>query len=161
MRFAELDVEKRLKNGETIDHLWIFFDRDSFEKDDFDNAHNKIISKNIVLNDEEELVDQNGIMWHSVWSNECFEVWVILHFEFLNARLPRTRYIAKINQHLGSELYRKDRDNLYDLLVTRGDVKNALFFAEKLFNQNGINNPSTGVYQFVDFFKFYLRITNK
>lgn len=160
VRFATNDVRERLRNGERIDHVWIFFDRDDFQKDDFDNAHAKIIKKNTSLNKEGERVDKNGIMWHSVWSNECFEVWVLLHFEFLSARLPRQRYIPKINRYLQSETYIKNRTDLYDLLVTKGDVNNAIAFAKKLYEQNGIENPSTGVYQFVDFFALYLGIKN-
>lgn len=46
IKYVEKDIQVRLKKNEKIDHVWIFYDKDSFKKDDFDNAYNKITSKN-------------------------------------------------------------------------------------------------------------------
>lgn len=161
VRFAEEDVERRLSQRETIDHVWIFYDKDSFSQDDFDNAHNKIINKNSDKhqNDDGDNVDKNNILWHSIWSNECFELWVILHFEYLTAALSRDKYITKINASLSGELYEKNRNDLYDLLLDKGDLTQAIKNAKKLHNDNGLNNPSTGVYLFLEYFDKYLNKT--
>lgn len=162
VEFAEEDVKKRLKAGEKIDHVWIFYDKDSFEQDDFDNAHFKIKNKNKskYKNDDGDNTDKNLIRWHSLWSNECFEVWVLLHFEYLNTPLNRGGYIPKINKYFNEKglEYTKNIDNLYSTLIENGDVNNAIQFAKKLEKENKNNNPSTGVYQFIEYFKRYLGI---
>lgn len=162
VRYAELDVQKKLTNGYKIDHVWIFYDKDSFLKDDFDNAHHKIINKNKSENKnanyDREPSDSNGIRWHSVWSNECFEIWVLLHFIYLESVLSRETYIPKTDEYLGSGVYAKNLDNLYDLLKENGDIEKAIRFAKRLERQNGLNNPSTGLYQFIEHFKLYLKI---
>ncbi len=159
VKFAEEDVHFRIKNKERIDHVWIFYDKDSFPEDKFDNAHHKIISKNTIYNKENgEYTDKNGISWHSIWSNECFELWVLLHFDYIDAALNRGSYYTKIEERLGDGVYKKNLNNLYDLLIQHGDVNLAINSAKKLEKDNNINNPSTGVYKFVEHFKLYLGI---
>jgi len=158
--FAESDVKKRLRSKEKIDYVWIFFDKDSFPNDQFENAHNKIIkkNKNNLFNDDGDAVDNEYIRWFSIWSNECFELWVLLHFMYFDSKLSREDYIPKINNYLKPKKYEKNNTSLYDLLLEKGDIKNAIRFARRLRDANNINSPSTGVYQFIEYFEKYLRI---
>lgn len=159
VQFAELDIEKRLLAKEKIDHVWIFYDKDSFPKDNFDNTFIKIESKNESrhLNDDGDNVDSNNICWHAIWSNECFELWVILHFENLRSSIPRDEYIKKINKsHLINHNYEKNMNDLYDILNELGNVEQAIRFAKKLHEDNYLGSPSTGVYKFLEYFKYYL-----
>ena len=163
--YAEHDIKNRLKNGEKIDYVWIFYDKDDFKKDDFDNAYNKVQSKNKTENQSFHTdnipCDSNGIHYSACWSNECFEIWGVLHFQYLNNQCDRKRYIEIINKHIDNEneKYHKNRVDLYDILSKYGDVNLAIINAKKLDNlENVKSNPSTGVYLFVEHFKKYLDI---
>jgi hypothetical protein len=166
--YAEKDVKKRIKNGQKIDHVWIFYDKDSFEKDNYDNAYHKIVSKNKkkFLNGDGDHSDKNKTRWHALWSNECFELWVLLHFQYSDASLSRRRYIpcidTELSKHDAKLTYEKNLDNLYEILEKHGNIKNAVRWAKKLDdnlpNPKVKQNPSTGIYELIDHFKLYLKL---
>ncbi|NMA05530.1 MAG: RloB domain-containing protein [Acholeplasmataceae bacterium] len=164
VEFAEKDVEKKRKTIDKIDHVWIFYDKDDFSKDNFDNAYTKIIgkNKNEYKNYDEEYTDENGTRWHACWSNECFELWVLLHFCFTDSALSRKQYIPKINEYLNPKglSYSKNLPKLYDILSEHGNINEAVRRAkrldERLENPNVKENPSTGVYIFLERFNQFL-----
>ncbi|MFP4187374.1 MAG: RloB family protein [Acholeplasmataceae bacterium] len=166
--YAIRDVAKRIERGESVDHVWIFYDRDSFRKDDFDNAYNRIIAKNKAKyrNDDGDSCDQNGTRWHALWSNECFELWVLLHFRYSDASLSRADYIPLIDASLAREhsdvTYSKNEGRLFRLLERYGNIRNAVRWAKKLdrslANPTVKNNPSTGIYQLMEYFSRYLNL---
>lgn len=164
VEYAENDVKKRLKTKEIINHIWIFFDKDEFSQDDFNNAHKIICSKN---NSNKKNIDgfnfekETSITWHSCWSNEAFELWLCLYFNYLEAKMNRKQYIEKINnvpelRKIGFN-YEKNLENIHTTLIKHGgSLKNAIKFSKRLNSNNLIYNPSTGVYQFAEFFYKYL-----
>lgn len=166
IEFAERDVIKRRRKKEVIDHIWIFYDKDSFIQDDYDNAFHKINSKNkkTHINEDGDITDSYGTRWHACWSNESFELWILLHFANVQSSLSRQDYITKINGHLKSKklTYEKNLNCLYDVVCKHGDVKNAIKYAKcldlELGNPLKKDNPSTGVYLFVEYFKLFLKI---
>jgi hypothetical protein len=171
VEYAEQDVERRVKNKEKIDHVWIFYDKDSFDKDNYDNSYFKITSKNKeeYQNDEGDASDSNYIRWHALWSNECFELWVLLHFQYTDSALSRKSYIPSINEilknkEIGLE-YEKNLNNLFQLLERHGSIKNAYRWAKKLNdrlpNPNVKDNPSTGIYELVEYFDLYMKLNLK
>ncbi len=107
-------------------------------------------------------------------SNECFEVWYVLHFEYATRELNRERkknkktkkFIAKnnnlsklIEKHLDIEKYNK-ADNIFQKLKDNGDENFAIKNAEKLNKHHlDINtklekeiynyNPSTQVHRLI------------
>jgi len=171
VEYAEDDVAKRIRKGIKVDHVWIFYDKDSFSKDDYDNSYHKITSKNKAKykNDENDTCDARGTRWHALWSNECFELWVLLHFRYSDAALSRGSYIPSINEILNQKenglTYEKNETNLYRLLEKHGDIKNAFRWAKKLDdklpNPNVKDNPSTGIYELLEYFDLYLKLNLK
>lgn len=167
LKYAEKDVDNRIRKGEKINYVWIFYDRDSFPKDDFDNTFHSIMSKNkdIYLNKhlDNKACDKNGIMWNACWSNEAFEIWVLLHFVKITSALRRDLYIGKINEYINVEndKYEKNKTNLYEILSKYGSVDRAIKYAkqldDELVNTCVKTNPSTGVYLFVKHFILYLK----
>lgn len=161
LRYAINDVNTKRQQYK-IDHVWIFYDKDSFNVDEFDNTYSSILAKNVLKNEGEDSTDEFGTCWHACWSNECFELWVLLHFNFEKSALPRTEYIPKIDKYLKPFGYRyqKNLDNLYDILEECGSVKDAISNARKLDaalqNPKKKINPSTGVYLFVERFTQFL-----
>ena len=74
-------VEKRVKEAKIIyENIWIVFDKDDFEQ--FDKAIN-----------EAELKE-----YKVAWSNECFELWLLLHFCYIDSALSRKVLFQKMTE---------------------------------------------------------------
>jgi hypothetical protein len=132
--------DKRVFGDYPFDQVWVVFDRDSFDPADFDNAIHK--------------ADSDGM--RCAWSNEAFELWYILHFEFRNTGMCRTEYQGRLDTFLG-ETYRKNAPDMYQKLSRLGNQIQAVAWAKTLHNEfqaTGIppsrSNPSTTVFQLVE-----------
>ena len=130
-----LEKEKQAKKWQKGDQVWCVFDRDSWKEKEFNKA----------------IIDTKEEGFNVAYSNEAFELWYILHFEYLNTPIPRKEYCKKLSKLLGHE-YEKNSVNMYDKLFNK--IETAIKHAEKLYAQyNHRNpakeNPSTTVYQLV------------
>lgn len=117
---------------EEYDQVWCVFDRDDWPPHDFNSAIYKAESHSLKV----------------AYSNEAFELWYVLHFEFLNTGIPRSDYIKKLTKLLGKK-YQKNSDTIYDELKNRQAT--AIKNAEKLLASYnplspGQDNPSTTVH---------------
>lgn len=119
-RTQEIKAELERKNAMTFDRVWVVFDKDDF--DDFNEAIKKA----------------QRLGFHSAWTNEAFELWYYLHFEYLDAGISRSAYIEKLeaafrnrtgNDHLK---YRKGNPEIYKLLQQYGHEDLAKRFAKHL-----------------------------
>ncbi|MGE5341851.1 MAG: RloB family protein [Candidatus Omnitrophota bacterium] len=124
-----------MKDGRIHDHVWCVFDRDDFPLENFNAAF--------------DLAETEGIK--IAYSNEAFELWYLLHFEYLDIATDRHEYTKILSRHLNSE-YRKNCTTMYDELLQR--QADAIINAEKLLNSYaplnpGTNNPSTTVHLLV------------
>ena len=82
------------------------------------------------------------------FSNEAFELWYILHFEYLNSGISGNQYITKLDGLLEHSYY-KNSTSMFDELIKR--QKKAIKHAEKLLSNYlsydpANNNPSTTVH---------------
>jgi hypothetical protein len=128
----------KLANEDEYDQVWCVFDRDegAWTAQNFNNA----------------LQNAKTYGFHVAYSNECFELWYILHFEFLNTGLPRSDYEDKLSELLGTK-YRKNDSTIYQQLLAKQQI--AIKYARKLIESyNSIdperNNPSTTVHLLVE-----------
>jgi hypothetical protein len=137
------DKEESIKmSGRKFDHTWAVFDRDSFPSDNFDNSINKGENMKRKIN--------------CAWTNEAFELWYLLHLEFVNAPLSRDDYEGKIEKWLSSRMgqpftYRKNREDMYEILNQYGDEQQAVRWSKILDEQYhdkkfSTHNPRTKVY---------------
>jgi hypothetical protein len=76
-----------------------------FDKDDIDNAEMQT-----VLSEAKS----KGI--HIGFSNSCFEVWLLAHFESLNESHTKDRLYQRLEHYLSCEQYSKNHKNDIDLL---------------------------------------------
>jgi hypothetical protein len=127
--------DKKTEKEET--EWWVVFDRDDHE--DFDNSIKK--------------ASKNGI--NTAYSNESFELWFILHFEYLTTSNGRTSFSPKLSKHLGVK-YEKEKTDVYTLIKDKESVaiRNASRL-EKLHDSNRVfspvkRDPSTTVYKLVE-----------
>lgn len=130
-------VDATLKHMEEkkYDEVWCVFDKDDFPIDQFENAIHKAEANNIKV----------------AYSNQCFELWYVLHFEYLQSSISRKDYIQKLSGHLKTP-YKKNSTNLYFLLKSRQDQ--AIRNAESLLSncdikKPGRQDPSTSVHLLV------------
>ena len=117
-----MDIKKELerKNAMSFDRVWVVFDKDDF--DDFNDAIKKA----------------HKLGLHSAWTNEAFELWYYLHFEYLDAGISRSAYIEKLEEAFRRKMgnnsfeYRKGNLDIYRLLQQYGSEDLAKRFAQKL-----------------------------
>ena len=109
------EAERKNRDLGPFDQVWCVFDRDSFPPDHFDNAIRKAES----------------LGFRVAYSNEAFELWYLLHFEYLHSALSRNQYVDKLSKHLGKS-YKKGDVFIYGLLVEKGNESGAIKKAQKL-----------------------------
>lgn len=119
--------------------VFVVFDKDDFTDSQFNLAIQKCHSKGYV----------------PLWSNECIELWFILHYEYIQSSLTRKKYFEKLSQKLGKK-YTKN-DNHFELLNSKINIQNAYKNAKKLYECNNMGsktyaeqNPSTTIYKIID-----------
>ena len=128
-------IAKDLSKQEDYDQVWCVFDRNDFPKEDFNNAIKNAREKGIQI----------------AYSNEAFELWYLLHFEFLSAGIPRSDYIKKLKLLLGHK-YQKNSETIYEELFDKQStaIKNATNLLKQYNPPNPVDdNPSTTVHLLV------------
>jgi len=104
IRIVEEIEEIRRRSPNIYEHLWAVFDKDDFPANHFDNAI--------------KMAEARGIQ--VAWSNECIELWFLLHFSYLNTAISREAYYTKLSAELkkrgGPANYEKANPILYELL---------------------------------------------
>ena len=142
-------VEYAINESQTNDYdqVWCVFDRDSFPKDNFNSAVQSAQNNNFGI----------------AYSNESFELWYILHFEYLNSQITRDQYIKKLNNIFKSkkdegfpDSYKKNDPNIYRILKPYQHValKNAQNlsnnYESELIPSSATQCPVTYVYKLVE-----------
>ena len=132
------------------EQVWVVFDKDDF--DDFDDAI--------------KLAEKNG--FHVGWSNQSFEYWIYLHFNYSDAALHRSVWCQKLDEifksrRISDEGYEKNLSNIFDIATQYGSLKSAISNAIRV--ENSYNNatlpskkdPCTTVYKLIQELKPYIR----
>jgi hypothetical protein len=130
----ELKKEAKKKNA-PYDEIWCVFDRDSFPADNVDNAWQTAKKKKLK----------------TALSNEAFELWFLLHFDYIDAALSRNQYQEMLTTRIG-RVYQKNDPNIYLDLLSKQDV--AIANAKRLLTkynprQPAKDNPCTEVHNLV------------
>jgi hypothetical protein len=123
--------------------VWCVFDRDSFPAQNFNAAI--------------ALAKQEGIK--VAYSNEAFELWYLLHFNYYDTGVSRKDYIKKLDNLLGHK-YEKNSEKIYYEL--EGKQQAAIKHAKKLLGQYSppkpeCDNPSTTVHLLVEQLNRFIR----
>ena len=125
-------TEEYVSNAKIIyQNIWVIFDKDDFE--DFDTA--------IAIGKEKG---------YSIgWSNQSFEYWLFLHFEYSDSDLHRSQWNQKLNKQfimhgLTTNGYAKNMDNLYALLESIDGINTAIKNSKRRMAEyeEGVNKPS-------------------
>ena len=113
VKTAEIEVKDASGIGKKYDEVWCVFDRDEHPLDQFNEAL--------------EFARRKG--FKVAYSNESFELWLLLHYEYMQSQLHRRDYCTKLSVHFG-ERYEKNRKSIYKDLEPL--MQTALSNAEKL-----------------------------
>jgi hypothetical protein len=145
-------IKARHNSSQEYDSVWAVFDRDSFSPNNFNGAI--------------ELAGNNDIKVG--WSNEAFELWYLLHFQYRNTYMSREDYKSVIEKEVNDKIatqskskkpkkfiYKKNSLEIYSILEKYGNQKQAINNAEKLIlnhscNNFAIHNPCTRVHLLVE-----------
>jgi hypothetical protein len=150
-----IELLEKQKEKDPDQQVWVVFDRDIRYSDGKkgDANFNKAI----------KLAHEKGIK--CAYSNDCFELWFILHREYQQSALNRIQYYEKLSKWLNIN-YTKDgkgkdlAKNLYQMFESQ--LETAINNAEKLHKSHGDTefnrqNPCTTVYQLVEELRKNLR----
>lgn len=110
------------KGKNRYDEIWCVFDRDHMKKEQFREALG--------------LARQHGI--HVVYSIWCFEIWLILHFDYCATTEDRKLYKARLSKYLGYE-YDKACHKMAPVLVEKHET--AIENAKRLAKSNKHVDP--------------------
>lgn len=142
---AKIRERREMESGRSYDQTWAVFDRDSFLPQQFNNAIFKAKAATPEI--------------YCAWSNEAFELWYLLHFEFYQDGASRHDYKARLEKAISQRMdtpfkYAKNDPDMYHLLKKWGNQGQAIKWAESLEQcHHGENyadhNPCSLVYKLV------------
>jgi hypothetical protein len=141
-------IRARNNSSQEYDSVWAVFDRDSFSPDNFNGAI--------------QLAESNSIKVG--WSNEAFELWYLLHFQYRNTSMSRNEYKKAIENAINTKIiaesksknpkkfeYKKNSVEMYNILAKYGNQSQAIKSAELLMTNHtcenyAIHNPCTRIH---------------
>lgn len=132
-------------------HVWVVYDMDDFPAEHIDRV--------VELCKENSTEDTE---YHAIWSNQCVELWYLLHFSYMQSDIHRTAYWPKLTDWLtgiGAGTYEKNRKDMYQILRPFMDF--AIANAKRLekINEGKLPSkaaPGTKIYELVEKLKPYL-----
>lgn len=131
-------------------NIWVVFDKDDFE--DFNQAIDEGIKKEYKI----------------AWSNQSFEYWAFLHFNYSDVALHRNEWCKKLDgifkdYNLGDGGYKKNYPDIYRMLDTHDGVATAIKNAKRRMEKFDIDktkpseyDPGTTMHVLVGELKKYL-----
>lgn len=137
--------------GIVYKHVWLVYDKDDFPPENFDHTIELCIKKS-----------SEETQYHPIWSNQCIELWFLLHFMFMQSDIDRDEYSSKLTDCLTKRnfgIYYKNRLDMFSILRPYMDdaVRNARRLEE--INQGKAPSksaPGTMVHYLIEMLKPYL-----
>lgn len=136
---VERAIELVAQDGD-YEEVWCVFDRDKHITNPQDTA---------LFNSALEKASASGV--RVAYSNDAFELWYLLHFNYVDSQILRADYVAKLRDILGT--YKKNDPNMYGKLEDK--METAIRNAKKLYDECDKTDPanadpSTTVFMLVE-----------
>ena len=137
--------------------IWIVFD--------FDVAIDQPQQK-AEFNQAIDLALKNNL--HVAYSNDCFELWFLLHYQFIDTAITRKEYYEKLSTIWGVNYEKEGKkhsfcQSIYQKLISdpNANQEKAINYAQKLISQQSTldyanQNPATTVHELVEALNEYL-----
>ncbi len=126
------------------DKAWLVIDRDSFSKENFKGTLETARQKGICV----------------AYSNECYELWLLLHFKNVASHKTREEIKKELNEEFKKHFnlkYEKSEKHVYGMLIDKQEkaIQRAKKLIENIIKVDGKldpynNNPSTKIYLLVE-----------
>ncbi len=104
-----------------FNEVWAVFDKDDFKNDSFDNA----------------IHSRSGKQYEVAWSNECFELWYLLHFKDQTTHINRKAVFKALERELGVHNYEGLKGDagrgFHEKMAIHSNQATAIERAKKLF----------------------------
>lgn len=148
---VEAAQEKARKNPNGYSHVWIVFDTDDFSADQIDQTVQRCAQLSTAQT-----------RYHAIWSNQCVELWFLLHFGYFHSDIDRSEYWPKLSRHLQSinkGVYKKNREDMFEVLFPYLDdaIRNAKRLAEDNSGKPASKSaPGTRIYELIEALRPYL-----
>jgi hypothetical protein len=125
------------KGYDEFDHQWIVIDRDE-ERTNSGGHTLENFTQAITI------AKSKGIK--VAYSNPCFEIWYLLHFEYRNTAIDRDELVEKLELN-----YQYAKNKLFAVVLNQDLHITAIKNAQKLHNasQSATDNPNTTVHELV------------
>lgn len=139
--FENGDLHKQI-NRRSFEQVFVVFDRD--DHDSYQDA----LSLAESLNGQMVNNDNQPITFQAIPSVPCFELWVLLHYEDVQAALHRDRVLQKLKVYIPK--YKKGNIGLFT--KTRPDLQRAMDCANRLAGKHTAANgfqPYTAIGELV------------
>lgn len=141
LEYARKNVEREFPQAEEV---WLMYDKDDFPIDSFDNTQYSAEGR------------QSGRQYRVAWSNECIELWFLLHFQDLSVNVGREKYKELLKEYCD---YEKNMQNIFAMIRDKTDI--AIVRAKRQYESYGDAAPSqrcpaTRVYSLVEELLKYL-----
>lgn len=115
-------IQEKLEHERQVsfDRVWLVFDKDEFK--DFNKA----------------IEDAKKEGMNCAWSNQAFELWYVLHFQYLVTGVDRKQYIEMIEDKVRKASkskkfkYKKNDKDFYQILQEHGDEEQAIKRVQRL-----------------------------
>ncbi|WP_304855724.1 RloB family protein [Adlercreutzia caecimuris] len=135
--------------------VWVVFDKDDFPSENFNAVPALCLG-----------AAEGDTVFRAAWTNEAFELWFLLHYEYIDAALDRGSYgprLTRILERSGQGAYRKNRRDMFEILESK--MLHAIANAERLEKCNmgkspADCNPGTSVHHLVKELIPYLDIAD-
>jgi hypothetical protein len=127
VKTAIIERDKRIEDeiNPNFDEVWAVFDKDDFP--------------NVRFNSAVRMAEEHGI--ESGHSNQAFELWYVLHFNYLDTAINRQDYFRILSEILKIK-YKKNNKDIVARLFEGGDIKHAIECAKKLETMHKGKTPS-------------------
>ena len=125
-------VKDVARSNNVYKHVWLVFDKDDFPPENFDRTTELCLTASTA-----------ETTYHPIWSNQCIELWFLLHFMFLQSDLHRNEYWPKLTECLilrNHGAYYKNRADMFAIL--RPYMDDAIRNADMLEKNNTGKLPS-------------------
>lgn len=136
-------IKYRDDSMQDYDRVWAVFDRDSFKESTFNDAIQNANNNNIQV----------------AWTNEAFELWLLLHFQFVSHSMNRADYQKFLEREISAKsgrpyTYLKNAVDTHKMVTTYGSQEKAIQWAKKLEKEftctkYASHNPCTKIHHLV------------
>ena len=142
---AIVERDRRIASGdfiEELDEAWVVLDRDVAPENPRDKTN---------FNEALKISKNNGML--VAYSNDCFELWLLLHFQVVSSSLHRDVVCQKLSTHIGKTYEHGSKTDLFDRikLMRQEAIKRARqMLKERESIAPEAANPSTTVHILVE-----------